>query len=156
MGIDQDFPMSSAQVKVLIVGLLVMGGFGAALFGGVIPGLKPNYATPSITTLDGEPYYYTTVALNWPGALSNSTAPQPFAFHNVSFWLWVTNWGAPTGMFVHGNGTEPNGTTFSFVLGESVAPAGNATLYISPDHVFAVAYRGGVFAGPWVQLMVRA
>jgi hypothetical protein len=147
--------MTRTQVKVLIVGLLVMGGFGFALFGGAIPGLKPNYSMPSVITLDGEPYYYTTVTLNWPGLLSNYTEPQSFVFHNVSFWLWITNWGSPSGALVHGNGTEPNGTVFSFVLGESFLPAVNNTLFIAPDHAFAVSYGGGILGGPWVELMVH-
>lgn len=148
--------MSRTQVKVLIVGLVVMGVFGVALFGGVLPGLKPNYSFPATVSVDGEPYYYTSVALNWPGFLSNFTAPQPYIFHNVSFWLWMTNWGAPMGALVHGNGTEPNGTVSSFVLGESVVPPVNTTFYLSPDRAFAVSWSGGLFGGPWVRLMVRA
>lgn len=148
--------MSRAQVKVLVVGLVAMGVFGAALFGGLIPGLKPNYTMPATISLNGEPYYYTTVPLSWPALLNNTTVPQVFLFHNVSFWLWITNWGSPTGALVHGNGTELNGTEFGFVLGESISPTVNTTLFISPDHVFAVSYRGGLLAGPWVQLMVHA
>jgi len=152
---DQDFPLSRTQAKVLLVGLVVMGIFGVALFGGLIPGLKPNYTLPATVSLNGEPYYYTTVELDWPTLLSNTTAPQVFLFHNVSFWLWLTNWGSLTGALVNGNGTEPNGTEFSFVLGAAISPIANTSLFISPDHAFAVSYRGGLLAGPWVELMVR-
>jgi hypothetical protein len=155
MGMDQDFPISATQAKVLLVGLLVMGAFGAALFGGAIPGLKPNYSAPNYLVVDGEPYYYTAVALPTPSLFSNQTDPHSFAFHNVTFVLWVSNWNWFTGGLVHGNGTEANGTVYSFVLGESVAPPVNATLFLSPDRLFAVYWPGGQLGGSSVRLMVR-
>jgi len=156
MSLDRDYPLSRTQGRVLLVGLVVMMAFGAALFGGLIPGLKPNYAPPSTITVDGEPYYYTYVVLNFPAIFSNHTSPQSFAFHNVSFLLWVTNWYDPSGGLVHGNGTEPNGSVYSFVLGRSSIPPLNVSLYISPDRLFAVYWSAGVLGGPWVTLMVRA
>ncbi|HYA70122.1 MAG TPA: hypothetical protein VEH28_01965 [Thermoplasmata archaeon] len=155
MSIDDDFPMSRTQARVLVAGLVIMGVLGVALFGGLIPGLKPNYTMPATLSLDGREYYYTSVLLNSPAILSNLTAPQPFSFHNVSFWLWVTNWGSPAGALVHGNGTEPNGTAFPFVLGQSNLPPVSATLFVSPDYYFAVSWGGGLLGGPWVELFVR-
>jgi hypothetical protein len=155
MPIDQDFPMSRGQVRALIVGLLVIGGFGAALFGGAIPGLKPNYTAPATVFLNGEKYYVATVSLNWPAPLANYSAPQSFAFHGVSFWLWTTDWGSLSGALVHGNGTEPNGTVFPFVLGESPVAHVQSTLYTSPDRLFAVSWSGGVFGGPMVTVWVH-
>jgi len=156
MGMDQDFPMSRTQGKVLVVGLVVMVVIGFALFGGFLPGLKPNYTPPSTVLVEGEPYYYTTVWLNSPSVFSNSTAPQPFVFHNVTFELWVTNWDSPTGGLVHGNGTERNGSVASFVLGNSVSPPMSTSLFVSSDRGFAVYWSGGFLAGPSVRLMVHA
>jgi len=147
--------MTRGQVRVLLVGLLVIGGFGAALFGGAIPGLKPNYTAPATVFLNGATYYYATVLLNWPAPLANSTAPEPFVFHHVSFWLWMTEWGSPIGALVNGNGTEPNGTVFSFVLGESPVTHVQSILYTSPDRLFAVSWNGGFLGGPMVAVMVH-
>jgi hypothetical protein len=155
MGIDRDFPMTGTQAKALIVGLLAMGAFGAALFGGVIPGLKPNYAEPTVVEVNGESYYFTTVSLTAPGFFQNTTSPQSFAFHNVTFALWVSNWYSPLDRLVQGNGTESNGTVYSFVLGESATPPVNTTLYVSPDRWFAVYWPGGPLAGSSVELMVH-
>ena len=155
MGIDRDFPMTRRQATVLVVGLVVLAGFGAALFGGLIPGLTPNYAAPNILILNGERYYFTTVFLS-VGILQNSSSPQSIPFENVTFDLWVSQWTSFQGGLVHGNGTEPNGTVYSFVLGSSLHPPVNTSLYISPDHAFAIYWPGGPFAGFWVRLMVRA
>lgn len=147
--------MTRTQAKVMVVGLLVMAIVGAALFGGFIPGLKPNYAGTDITELNGVPYYYTVIYLSTPFFPANQTSPQPFVFHNVTFLLWVTNWYGFTGGLVWGNGTEPNGTVYSFVLGQSYSPRVNATLYVSPDQEFAVYWPSGILGGPGVRLMVR-
>ena len=133
MSFDKDYPMSRTQVRVLLVGLAVMAVVGGLLFGGAIPGLTPNYSEPATITLDGEAYHYTTVTVRSPSLFSNTTSPELFQFQNVSFYLWVTNWDSFTGGLVRGNGTEPNGTAFSFVLGQSANPPVNANLYISPD-----------------------
>lgn len=147
--------MTRTQTKVLVIGLVVMVVFGAALFGGLIPGLKPNYAGTDVTELNGVQYYFTVVYLLTPFYPANQTAPQPFVFHNVTFLLWVTNWFGFTGGLVRGNGTESNGTAYSFVLGESYNPRVNASLFISPDREFAVYWPTGVLGGPGVRLMVR-
>lgn len=155
MSIDDDFPMSKNQVRVLVIGLVAMAAFGAALFGGFLPGLKPNYTPPSTVTVNGEPYYYTTVAMNQPALFSNTTLPQSFSFRNTTFVLWFTNWGAPAGALLHGNGTESSGTVSSFILGETAEPPSEATLYVSPDRTFAVSWPGGPLGGVWVRLMVH-
>lgn len=156
MSFDHDYPMTRTQVRVLVVGLLVMAVFGAALFGGAIPGLTPNYAPPSFLELDGQPYYYTTVTVAPLLPLGTSTPPAYFPFHNVTFAIWISDWYSLTGGMVNGNGTELNGTVYSFALGVSVHPPSNVTLFVSPDHVFAVYWGGGVFGGNSVRLMVRA
>jgi hypothetical protein len=156
MGIDRDFPMTGTQAKALIVGLLVMGAFGAALFGGAIPGLKPTYSEPKVVVVDGEPYDFTTVSLTTPTLPLDYTSPQSFALHNVTFALWVSNWFSLSGGLVHGNGTEANGTVYSFILGESTSPPVNATLFVSSDRGFAVYWPGGPLSGSSVTLMVHA
>lgn len=148
--------MSRTQFRVMVIGLIVMGVIFAAFFGGFVPGFKPNYTNPSTIVIDGQSYYYTTVSLNVPAAFTNSTSPQAYAFHNVSFHLWTTNWYAPSGGLVWGNGTEPNGTTFSFVLGQSESPPRNTTLYVTPDRFFAVYWPGGSLGGLRVWLLVLA
>jgi len=156
MGLEQDFPLTRTQAKVLVVGLLLMGAFGAALFGGVTPGLRPDYTPPAVIVVDGTSYYYAAVLLPTPPLLSNHSAPESFGFHNVTFALWVTNWGSFSGGLVRGNGTEPNGTVYSFVLGESALPPVNSTLFLSPDRLFGVYWPGGLLGGSTVRLMVRA
>jgi len=156
MSLDQDYPLSRVQVRVLVIGTVVLAVFFGALFGGLIPGLTPNYAAPSTVVVDGISYDYAKVNVNEPPILSNTTTPQTFLFHNASFTLWVTNWGSFTGGLVRGNGTEPNGSTFSFVLGHSESPPVNATLFVSPDRAVAVSWPGGPLAGTQVWLMVRA
>lgn len=147
--------MSRTQVRVLVVGLVIMAVIGGLLFGGVLPGLKPNYSEPTTVTIGGEAYYYTLVKLRAPALLSNSTTPQSFLFHNISFFLWVTNWNSFSGGLVWGNGTEPNGTVSNFVLGMSVNPPVDSELYVAPDRAFAVSWPGGWFGGTTVRLMVR-
>ena len=155
MSLDTDYPMSRTQARALVVGLVSMAVIGGLLFGGALPGLKPNYSEPATVTIDGEAYYYTLVRLPSPALFSNSTAPQAFLFHNVSFFLWVTNWDSFSGGLVHGNGTEPNGTVSSFVLGSSSSPPVDSQLFVAPDRAFAVAWAGGWFGGTSVRLMVH-
>jgi len=132
-----------------------MAVFGGLLFGGVIPGLKPNYSEPTTVTIGGEAYYTTMVKLRSPALLSNTTTPESFLFHNISFFLWVTNWDSIDGGLVRGNGSEPNGTVFSFVLGMSESPPVDSELFVAPDRAFAVAWPGGWFGGTSVRLMAR-
>jgi len=147
--------MTSTQQRVLVIGLVVMIGAGAALFGGFIPGVKPNFVNAGIIYLNGTSYNYEAVYLNGPIWPSNHTSPAATVFQNVTFQLWVTNWYGLSGGIVRGNGTEPNGTTYSFDLGHVPNPPVDQTAYISPDGYFAVAWRGGVYGGPTVGLFVR-
>jgi hypothetical protein len=139
---ERDYPMTGPQKRALVVGLVVMAAIGIALFGGFIPGIKPNYSQPTIDTIDGHSYYVEPVLLHYP-ILSNSSSPWNVTFHNVSFQLEMTGWFYFTGGLVQGTGTEPNGTHYSFVLG--LLPNGSRpTLYISPDAVFGAGWAGSL------------
>jgi len=155
MGIDQDFPMTRTQVRVLVVGLLVMAVVGGVLFAGLLPGAKPTFAAPTIAVIDGESYYVEAVALSVPPLFQNSSAPQAFDFHNVTFELWVSNWYSFDAAEVHGNGTEPNGTVFSFALGPTATTSSSSTLYLSPDRLFGIEWAGAPVAWNSVKLLVR-
>jgi hypothetical protein len=151
MVIDQDFPMTRQQMRVMAVGLAVMAAVGIALFGGFIPGLKPNFSQPTVDAVDGHLYYVEPTLLHYP-ALGNTSQPWNVTFHNVTFVLEVTGWYYLTGGIVAGTGTEPNGTHYSFALGEF--PNGSRpTLYISPDHAFGVDWTGG-WLGPVAALLL--
>lgn len=153
MVMDRDFPMSALQKKVLVVGLAVMAVFGLALFGGFIPGIKPNYSEPTIDLVDGHLYYVEASGLHFP-FLTNSTSPWNVTFHNVSFQLEMTGWFYFTGGILQGTGTEPNGTHYSFVLGQ--LPNGSRPeLYISPDRVFGADWGGDWFGSLSVLLLVE-
>jgi hypothetical protein len=153
---DHDYPMTRTQVKVLVVGLVVMGGIGVALFGGAIPGLKPNFSQLNVVTVDGVQYDFALVYLSYPNLASSTSSPEAFVYGNVTFELWVTNWNGPSGGLVHGNGTEKNGTVYSFVLGEPLNSSVTSTLFISPDREFGAYWAGGPFGGPLVHLLVRS
>ena len=153
---DKDYPMTRTQVKVLIIGLVVLGGIGVALFGGAIPGIKPNFSQINVLIVDGVSYDFTLAYLSHASVASNSSSPEAFLFDNVTFQLWVSAWNQLTGGLVHGNGTEQNGTTYAFVLGQSSSPPVNTTLFISPDREFGAYWAGGPLGGPFVHLLVRA
>jgi hypothetical protein len=155
MVLERDYPMTRTQVRVLVVGLAVMAAFGIALFGGFIPGEKPNYAQPTIDTINGHRYYVEPTLLHYPVTVgANSSAPWNVTFHNVTFELEVTGWYYLTGGIIQGTGVEPNGTHYSFALG--VLPNGSRpTLYLSPDGVFGAEWTGGWF-GPVTMLLLVA
>jgi len=155
MGIDQDFPISRAQLKVLVIGLVTMSAIGAAVFGGFVPGLRVNPSGPQTIVVDGQPYYYTTVMIALPAPLANSSLPTVAVFHNVTFAMWFIHWGFVTGALVEGNGTETNGTVYPFVLGVSGFPPQNNTLFLSPDHLFGVSWPGLLQSGSSVTLLVH-
>jgi hypothetical protein len=156
MGIEQDFPMSRTQLTVLVTGLVAMSAVGVAFFGGFFPGVKPTFAGPPTVVVKGEPYYYTELSLHLPNFLANASLPASATFHNVTFELWFIDWDWTTGALVQGNGTEANGTTYSFVLGTSAAHPSNATLFLSPDLDFGAYWPGLAQSGDSVQLLVRA
>lgn len=154
MVLTRDFPMTRREARLLVIGLVVMGAIGIALFGGLLPGIKPNFGAPSVITVDGQKYYSETTPLEFP-ILTNTTAPWNVSFEHVTFELWLTNWYSPQGGLVHGIGTEPNGSSYSFVLGMQHASSVPVTLYLSPDRLFGAAWSGGPFGGFLVQLLVR-
>jgi|GEM_PF-635008 len=154
MVLDRDFPMSSVQKRALVGGIVVMLVIGVALFGGLVPGLKPNYSAPSVTTWNGHEYYLEPTVLHIP-LLVNSSAPWNVTFHAVTFELRLTNWYSFTGGIVHVNGTEANGSRYSFALGQMLPNGSRAMLYISPDSVFGVWFTGGWLGGIVVQLLVE-
>jgi hypothetical protein len=137
---QRDYPMTGLQKRVLVVGLVVMVAIGVALFGGFIPGIKPNYSAPTIDTVEGHSYYVEPTLLHY-SFLTNSTTPWNVAFHNVSFELEMTGFYYFTGGILQGTGTEPNGTHYSFALG--LFPNGTrTTLYLSPDWEFGADWSG--------------
>ncbi len=148
--------MTPTQVKVLVIGLAIMVGIGVALFGGVIPGVKPNLSQLNEVSIDGIQYVFTLAYLSHASVTSNTSSPQQFLVGNVTFELWVTNWNSFSGGIVHGNGTERGGLAYPFELGQSSAPPVNSTLFISPDREFGAYWPGGPLAGPFVHLLVRS
>lgn len=145
--------MGRREAKILVVGLVAMAVFGVALFGGYLPGLKPNYTAPGVVTLNGQAYYVQYTALKIP-FFANTTAPWNESFRNVTFTLWLTDWYSIPGGIVHGIGTEANGSAHGFTLGT----ASNGTrpvLYMSPDGEWGAAWTGGWFGGLVIQLLVK-
>jgi len=155
MGMDQDFPMTRTQLRVLAVGLLAMAIVGVVVFGGFVPGVRPA-PTPSTIEVNGQPYYFTVESLAPPALLENVSPPQQFVFHHVTFVLWIVNWYSVTGPELYGNGTELNGTTYSFVLGIPGSTTGGTNQFLSPDLLFGVYWLGGLLAGNTARLMVHA
>jgi hypothetical protein len=153
MVLDRDYPMTRRGVVILVVGLIVMAVLGAALFGGYLPGLHPTFTLPSTRVIGGHTYNVLETPLRTPFG-ANSTGPWNVTFENVSFYLWLSNWYSATGGIVHGNGTEANGTTYWFVLGNLLPNGTRTMLYVSPDLAFGVYWLGGIIGGFYVQLLV--
>jgi len=153
MVLDRDYPMTGRQARVLVVGLVVMSALGIALFGGLIPGVKPNFSAPATVSIDGHLYYAEPTLLHYP-LVGNATVPWNVTFHNVTFQLAMTDWSFLSGGIVRGTGTEANGTHYGFLLG--ILPNGSRpTLYISPDGGFGAAWDGGWLAPVTVLLLVE-
>ena len=146
----EPFPL---RLKLGAIALAAMGVFGVALFGGWIPGLHPNYAEPTTIEVGGVSYYWTDFSIPWPLPPANSTAPSSVGFHNITFEVWVTDWyDLAGGGIVHGNGTEPNGTTYGFELGGAPLGSNASSIFVSPHHAFGAIWSGQTF----VELLVRA
>jgi hypothetical protein len=149
---DRDYPMTSGQLRATAVGLLVAGIVGVALFGGYLPGLHPNYANLDVVTVDGTPYYWEAIVVPTPLPDGmNYTAPMAFPFHNVTFWLWVTDWDSAQGGLLHGNASVENGSQYAFELagfGLSLRPASD---YFSPDGEVGASWSGGPLADLYVR-----
>jgi hypothetical protein len=140
------------HLKIGAIALVAMAAFGIALFGGYIPGLRPNYSEPATIEVRGLPYYWTEYHLSWPVPPATTTTPSVVTFHNITFALWLTNWYSGPGGIVNGNGTEPNGTVYAFNLTLASLGANSTSPFFSPDREFGAAWSGQVF----VELLVRA
>jgi len=145
MVLDRDYPMTPTQLKVLAIGYALVIAFGVVLFGGFIPGIKPNFSAPVYATVDGHEYFVESSPLPLPG-FSHWSAPWNVTFHNVTFGLQIENWNASVGRLVYGNGTEPNGTHYAFELGEMEPNGSLVRWFLSPDADFAASWNGGWFS----------
>jgi len=125
-------------------------GFGIALFSGSIPGLG-GHVTDTVA-LDGHQYATYEYYIPPPIWGNNSTSPSSVLFDGITFWVWVTAWNPPFSGFLHGNGTEANGTAQPFVLGWAEGSANRSTLYLSPDDRFGAAWNGQSFLMLLVEL----
>ncbi len=154
MVLEHDYPMTRTQVTVMVVGLVIMAAVGIALFGGLLPGVKPDLNFPSEVTINGQLYHFARSSLHTP-LFSNQSQPWNVSFENVSFEFWLTNWYSWFGGVVHGVGTEVNGTAYAFEIGATTANGSRSPLYLSPDGAFGVAWPGGLTGGTYVDLLVR-
>lgn len=114
--------------------------FGVVLFSGNFPGLGGHIS--SNVKLNGREYYSDLYFLPFPPLGNNTTSPTTVEFHDVSFQFWLSGWGSLAGSYVHGTGTEPNGTSYPFLLGGMASSANRTALYVSPDDEFAAAWSG--------------
>ena len=154
LGIDRDFPMTRIQRRALALGFVAWAVAGAILFGGFLPGLKPTFATTGPVIIEGHQYYYEYSQVHAP-TFANYSAPWNVTFHNVTFNLWLTNWYSVTGGVLNGVGTEPNGTSYPFVLGYVLPNGSRPMFFVSPDYAFAVGWNGGWLGGIFAQLFVE-
>jgi hypothetical protein len=141
-------PLTRRRVVSIVAVYAVCLAFGALLFSGNFPGI-PGHFTSNVE-INGREYYSTWYPLPFPTLGSNSTPPATVTFQNVTFWLWETGWGNPQGAFVHGNGTDLNGSSYSFLLGGPALNANRTTLFVSPDGTFGAYWNGQLF----VELLV--
>jgi hypothetical protein len=139
-------PPSARRKRKFLASLAVYAvalAFGLALFSGSLPGLPGHFTTN--VRLNGHEYYTDGYFLPFPQLGNNSTPPVSVLFQNVTFWIWTTGWYDPHGSYVHGNGTELNRTTFSFLLGGQANNASRPMLFLAPDGRFGAAWSGGFF-----------
>ncbi len=147
--------MTRRQVRALVVGLVVMTAVGVALFGGLIPGWRPNYAAPLETTIAGHQYDEQVVPLH-PPPTSNAGPRWNVSFRNVTFELQLTDWYSSAGGIVVGTGLERDGTNYSFELGQMFPNGSRTMLYVSPDSVFGASFVGGWIGGLTLTLLVES
>lgn len=155
IGIDGNFPMTRTQRRILIIGFAVWAAVGIVLFGGFLPGFKPSFSTTGLATIDGRPYHFEYSQVRAP-LYSNYTSPWNVTFFNVTFELWLTDWYSLNGGVLHGIGTEPNGTSYPFVLGKLLPNGTRPLFFLAPDLSFGVGWNGGLFGGIFAQLYVEA
>ena len=144
-------PLNRRRAAGIVAAYAVAIAFGLLLFTGNFPGLPGHFSTE--TELEGHEYYTDWYPIPSPAFGSNSTPPTAVVFHNLTFWVWTTGWDSPQGSYVRGNGTEPNGTAYPFVLGGLPNNANHETLYVSPDSEFAASWIGS--AQSFLELLVE-
>jgi len=149
---DRDYPPTPRQTRVTLLGLVVIAVIGILLFGGLIPGLHPNYSSPTTVTYDGHVYYYASVPVPWAPIGSNFSTPERLLLHNVTFWVWVTNWYSLTGGVLRGNVTVLNGSVYSFALGSPEVNRTYSPLFESPGGAVVVVWAGGLDFQPLVEV----
>ncbi len=155
VGIAEEFSLTRRQVRVLAVGLAVMAAVGVALFGGLIPGLAPNYSAPLVTTIAGHQYDELVVPLH-PPPTSNAGPVWNVSFRNVTFELQLTDWYSSAGGIVLGKGIELDGSNYSFELGQMYPNGSRTMLYVSPDAIFGASFVGGWIGGLTLTLLVQS
>lgn len=150
--IDGNPPAAPWQQKATVVAVLVGVGIGAAVFGGLVPGLRPNFAPPEYVEFEGRMYYGSTIAAPSPLFGSNTTVPEEEFVHNATFWVWGTTAFGGFETFLDGNASFSSGHVYSFSLGGTVLSTNRTTQYVSSDGEIAVLWTGG----PSAQLLVLA
>ncbi len=153
MVMDQDYPMTRRAAIVMVIGLVVMAGIGVALFGGYLTGVKASIPSTWTTTVNGHTFDATYTPLHAP-LFSDHTAPWNVTFRNVTFRLWLSNWNPLLGGVVNGIGTEPNGTAYSFALGNPLPNGTHVLLFLAPDYGFGAAWVGGITASFQAEILV--
>jgi hypothetical protein len=154
MVLERDYPMTRRDRRALVLGFVVLGVIGLLLFGGLIPGLKPETASPSTATLDGTRYYVDSVVLTVP-ILTRTTPSWNETFRNVSFDLHAVNWYNGSGVILRGNGTAASGGRIPFELGELLPNGSRASMFVSPGGIWGVAWIGGWFEQLTIELLVE-
>jgi len=141
---DRDVPISPRERRITVICFAIALVIGALLFGGYLPGLHPQYGSPTYLTVDGRAYYWTATDVPVPAFALNYSFPLETTFHNVSFWYWITNVSFLDTAQLHGNATVPNGSTFDFEVGSGHPLGTRTTEYIAPGGVVAVLWDGGI------------
>ncbi|MGB6500467.1 MAG: hypothetical protein WBG19_03570 [Thermoplasmata archaeon] len=143
---DRDFALSSRDIRLTFSALVVSGIVGLLLFGGVLPGLRPDFTPPATVTVDGQSYYWTAFTVPLPLPFSEVSGHVSVAFHNVTFWAWITNWSIVGGEYLHGNASEPNGSVYPFVMGGFPAQTNWTDQYVTPGALIVIQWTGGLVA----------
>jgi hypothetical protein len=144
--LDRNFPPTPKQVKLTVGSLLAAAIIGGALFGGLIPGLRPNFSPPEFQTFEGRSYYWVEVLVPivFPG--TNVSSVENASVHGAVFEYWIMNQLGGRYTYLQGSATVANGTTYSFLVGGSLAPAERTTQYVSSDQEIVVLWTGGLTA----------
>ncbi len=141
--LDRDHPITARQRTLTVGALLVGGAVGIALFGGLIPGLRPNFTPPEFQTFEGRSYYWTQVLVPAPPLGANASVNETATVHNTTFQYWSEAQLAGTLTYLKGVANVPHGSSYPFVVGGGLVPAERTTQYVSADHEVAVLWMGG-------------